>query len=60
MTSEWLKVMLVEIACKKAEAEQARIETTLRREENERGGAAAGERGTRGDGSGAPGRGRPG
>ena len=33
MMSEWLKVMLEEIARKKAEAEQARIEERARQEE---------------------------
>jgi hypothetical protein len=33
MTSEWLNVMLEEIARKKAEADQARIEAERRREE---------------------------
>jgi len=33
MISEWLKVMLEEIARKKAEAEQARMEEQRRRDE---------------------------
>jgi hypothetical protein len=33
MSSEWMNVMLEEIARKKAEAEQARIEEQRRREE---------------------------
>jgi len=33
MSSEWMNVMLEEIARKKAEAEQARIEDQRRREE---------------------------
>jgi hypothetical protein len=35
MNSEWLKVMLDEIARKKAEAEQERIETERRRRESQ-------------------------
>ena len=38
MSSEWMKVMLDEIARKKAEAEQARIEEQRRREEGNGGG----------------------
>lgn len=37
MTSEWLKVMLDEIARKKAEAEQDRLELARRRAEQEAG-----------------------
>jgi hypothetical protein len=36
MSSEWMKVMLEEIARKKAEAEQARIEEQARAEEQAR------------------------
>ena len=36
MISEWMKVMLEEIARKKAEAEQARIEEQARAEEQAR------------------------
>jgi len=36
MSSEWMKVMLEEIARKKAEAEQARIEEQSRTEEQAR------------------------
>jgi hypothetical protein len=36
MSSEWMKVMLEEIARKKAEAEQARIEEQARAEEQGR------------------------
>jgi hypothetical protein len=36
MTSEWMKVMLEEIARKKAEAEQARSEEQVRAEEQRR------------------------
>jgi hypothetical protein len=36
MSSEWMKVMLEEIARKKAEAEQARIEEQERTEEQAR------------------------
>ncbi len=35
MSSEWMKVMLDEIARKKAEAEQDRLELERRRAENE-------------------------
>jgi hypothetical protein len=35
MSSEWMKVMLEEIARKKAEAEQAQIELERRREERQ-------------------------
>jgi hypothetical protein len=37
MISEWLKVMLEEIARKKTEDEQARMEERLRREEHQAG-----------------------
>jgi hypothetical protein len=36
MISEWMNVMLEEIARKKAEAEQARVEEQLRRTEQRR------------------------
>jgi hypothetical protein len=36
MSSEWMKVMLDEIARKKTEDEQARVELERRREESER------------------------
>jgi hypothetical protein len=49
MMSEWLKVMLDEIARKKAEAEQAREEERLRLVDAQRPGASAGG----GTGSGA-------
>ncbi|MEA3176068.1 MAG: hypothetical protein QOF42_3479 [Gammaproteobacteria bacterium] len=42
MTSEWMKVMLDEIARKKQEAEQARLEEQMRNDTA--GGEAAGER----------------
>jgi hypothetical protein len=36
MSSEWMKVMLEEIARKKAESEQARVERVRREEEGQR------------------------
>jgi hypothetical protein len=36
MISEWMKVMLEEISRKKSEAEQARAEELMRREDSER------------------------
>jgi hypothetical protein len=36
MISEWMKVMLEEISRKKSEAEQARVEELMRREDIER------------------------
>lgn len=51
MISEWLKVMLDEIARKKAEAEQARIEAARHRDEPSRGdGPAGGDGAAGGDG----------
>ena len=41
MTSEWMRVMLDEIARKKAEAEQDALELDRRRAEREAGGDAA-------------------
>ena len=41
MSSEWMKVMLEEIARKKAEAEQARVEEQRRLEEQRRSRGAA-------------------
>ena len=46
MTSEWLKVMLDEIARKKDDAEQARLEEQARREEQVRGEENAGRQDT--------------
>lgn len=41
MTSEWMKVMLEEIARKKADAEQVRAEAQRRSSEGSRGGDSA-------------------
>ncbi len=41
MTSEWMKVMLEEIARKQADAEQMRLELERRRQESDTASAAA-------------------
>jgi hypothetical protein len=41
MSSEWMKVMLDEIARKKAEAEQAQVELEMRRDERAGGSSRA-------------------
>ncbi len=41
MSSEWMKVMLEEIARKKTEAEQARLEEQRRADDRRRGGEPA-------------------
>jgi hypothetical protein len=43
MSSEWMRVMLEEIARKKAEAEHARVEERLRAEDKRRGEEQRGE-----------------